>query len=101
MKDNLSRYTLRVEQVLLDKLGYIAEYEGRTKNRELEQMIKKRISDFEKSTERSHRHKKETAKPSLFYVNQLPIPTNRQPSAKKNARIPVTYSQKRFAPSRG
>ena len=30
MKDNLSRY----------KLGYIAQYEGRTKNRELEQMIK-------------------------------------------------------------
>ena len=48
MKDNLSRYTLRVDQALLDKLGYIAEYEGRTKNRELEQMIKKRISDFEK-----------------------------------------------------
>ena len=40
MKDNLSRYTLRVDQALLDKLGYIAEYEGRTKNRELEQMIK-------------------------------------------------------------
>ncbi|HJI91340.1 MAG TPA: hypothetical protein OIM37_09930 [Clostridiales bacterium] len=39
-KDNLSRYTLRVDQALLDKLGYIAEYEGRTKNRELEQMIK-------------------------------------------------------------
>jgi hypothetical protein len=36
MKDELSRYTLRVEQKLLDKLGYIAEYEGRTKNRELE-----------------------------------------------------------------
>ena len=33
MKDHLSRYTLRVEQILLDKLGYIAEYEGRTKNR--------------------------------------------------------------------
>lgn len=48
MKDYLSRYTLRVEQELLDKLGYIAEYEGRTKNRELEQMIKKRIADFEK-----------------------------------------------------
>lgn len=47
MKDNLSRYTLRVEQELLDKLGYIAEYEGRTKNKELEQMIKKRIRDFE------------------------------------------------------
>ena len=48
MKDNLSRYTLRVEQELLDKLGYIAEYEGRTKNKELEQMIKKRIAAFEK-----------------------------------------------------
>lgn len=48
MKDNLSRYTLRVPQILLDKLGYIAEYEGRTKNKELEQMIKKRIEDFEK-----------------------------------------------------
>lgn len=40
MKDNLSRYTLRIDQTILDKLGYIAEYEGRTKNRELEQMIK-------------------------------------------------------------
>lgn len=48
MKDNLSRYTLRVEQRLLDKLGYVAEYEGRTKNRELEQLIKKRIAEFEK-----------------------------------------------------
>lgn len=47
MKDNLSRYTLRIDQTLLDKLGYIAEYEGRTKNRELEQIIKKRIRDFE------------------------------------------------------
>ena len=47
MKDNLPRYTLRVSQVLLDKLGYIAEYEGRTKNKELEQLIKKRIAEFE------------------------------------------------------
>ncbi|MBR5535284.1 MAG: TraY domain-containing protein [Clostridia bacterium] len=48
MKDILARYTLRINPVLLDKLGYIAEYEGRTKNKELEQMIKKRIADFEK-----------------------------------------------------
>lgn len=47
MKDNLPRYTLRISQELLDKLGYIAEYEGRTKNREIEQLIKKRIADFE------------------------------------------------------
>ena len=48
MKDSMSRYTLRVEQELLDKLAYVAEYEGRTKNRELEQLIKKRIAEFEK-----------------------------------------------------
>ncbi len=47
MKNDFLRYTLRISKVLLDKLGYIAEYEGRTKNKELEQMIKKRISLFE------------------------------------------------------
>ena len=47
MKDNLPRYTLRVSQLLLDKLAYIAEYEGRTKNKEIEQLIKKRIPEFE------------------------------------------------------
>ena len=47
MKDNLPRYTLRIPQVLLDKIGYIADYEGRTKNKEIEQLIKKRISEFE------------------------------------------------------
>ena len=49
MKDNLPRYTLRISQTLLDKLGYIAEYEGRTKNKEIEQLIKKRISEFEET----------------------------------------------------
>ena len=48
MKDSLPRFTLRVPQVLLYKLGYIAEYEGRTKNRELEQMIRRRVADFER-----------------------------------------------------
>ena len=47
LKDNLPRYTLRIPQVLLDKLGYIAEYEGRTKNKEIEQLVKKRIAEFE------------------------------------------------------
>ena len=47
MKDILPRYTLRIPQVLLDKLGYIAEYEGRTKNKEIEQLIKKQITEFE------------------------------------------------------
>ena len=47
MTDNKSRFTLRVDPAFLEKLGYIAEYEGRTKNRELEQLIKKRIREFE------------------------------------------------------
>lgn len=47
MKDTLPRYTLRIPQELLDKIGYIAEYEGRTKNKEIEQVIKKRIAEFE------------------------------------------------------
>ena len=48
MKDNKSRYTLRTTSDILKKLGYIAEYEGRTKNKELEKLIKKHIDDFEK-----------------------------------------------------
>lgn len=43
----MARFTLRVPKELLNKFGYIAEYEGRTKNKELEQMIKARIADFE------------------------------------------------------
>ena len=49
MKDHLPRYTLRIPQNLLDKLGFIAEYEGRTKNKEIEQLIKRRIAEFEET----------------------------------------------------
>lgn len=48
MKEDLCRYTLRIDRQLLDKFGYIADYEGRTKNKELEQMIKRRVEQFEK-----------------------------------------------------
>ncbi len=48
MKDDLSRYTLRISKNLLDKLDYIAKYEVRSKNKEIEQLIKKRILEFEK-----------------------------------------------------
>ena len=47
MADSLSHFTLRVSQELLDKLGYVAAYEGRTKNKELEQLIRKHIRQFE------------------------------------------------------
>ena len=45
--DEKARYTMRIDRDLLEKFGYIAEYEGRTKNRELEQMIKLRVAAFE------------------------------------------------------
>ena len=48
MTPEMARFTLRIPKELLDKFGYIAEYEGRTKNKELEQMIKARIVAFEK-----------------------------------------------------
>lgn len=48
MKDDPCRFTLRIDRELLDKFGYVAEYEGRTKNRELEQMIKRRVEESEK-----------------------------------------------------
>lgn len=47
MSDPLPRYTLRVNQVLLDKLEYIADYNGRSKNREIEWLIRQRIQSFE------------------------------------------------------
>jgi len=33
---------------LFAKFRYVAEYEGRSANKEIEQMIKKRVEDFEK-----------------------------------------------------
>ncbi len=48
MEDKLLRYTLRLDRHLFAKFRYIAEYEGRSANREIEQMIKKRVETFEK-----------------------------------------------------
>jgi len=48
MSDNLPRYTLRISRIKLDKLKYIAEYEGRTTNKQLEQLVKKCIEEFER-----------------------------------------------------
>jgi len=48
MKKDYPRFTLRVPEELLFKLSHIAEFNGRTKNREIEQTLKQRVSDFEK-----------------------------------------------------
>ena len=46
MKDIL-RYTMRVERSLLEKFHYIAEYNGRSANKEIEQYMKRAIAKFE------------------------------------------------------
>ncbi len=47
-KKDLPRYTMRIERPLLDRLQYIAQYEGRTANKQLEQLVKRHIAAFEK-----------------------------------------------------
>lgn len=49
MRKECPRYTLRVSAELLFKIGYIANFEGRTKNREIEFMLKKHINEFERN----------------------------------------------------
>ena len=46
-KNDMARFTLRIPKELLDKFGYVASYNARTKNKELEYMIRARISAFE------------------------------------------------------
>lgn len=45
MEDKIVRYTLRVDRLLFKKFRYIAESEGRSANKEIEQYLKKRIDD--------------------------------------------------------
>ena len=47
MEDTIVRYTLRVNRRLFQKFRYIAEYEGRSANKEIEQYMKRRVRDFE------------------------------------------------------
>ena len=41
------RYTLRVDRLWFQKFRYIAEWEGRSTNKTLEQYIKQRVAEFE------------------------------------------------------
>ncbi len=47
MDDKLLRYTLRVDRTLFRKFRYIAEFEGRSANKEIEQYLKRCVSEFE------------------------------------------------------
>jgi len=46
-KKNIVRYTLRVNRELFKKFRYVAESEGRSANRELEQCMKRVVREFE------------------------------------------------------
>lgn len=48
MEDKLLRYTLRVDRNLFKKFRYVAESEGRSANKEIEQFIKKHVAAYEK-----------------------------------------------------
>lgn len=46
--DKLLRYTLRVDRVLFRKFRYIAESEGRSANKEIEQYLKRCVAQYER-----------------------------------------------------
>ena len=47
LDDKLLRYTLRVDRNLFRKFRYVAESEGRSANKEIEQFIKRHVARYE------------------------------------------------------
>ncbi len=48
MENKLLRYTLRIDRRLFEKFKYVAEFEGRSANKEIERLIKNLVARFEK-----------------------------------------------------
>ena len=48
MENLYPRYTLRISKNLHEKITYTANYNGRSKNKEIETAIKRYILDFER-----------------------------------------------------
>lgn len=48
MQSDLSKFTLRVDKELLKKFRFVADYNARSANREIEVLIKKHVNEFEK-----------------------------------------------------
>ena len=44
-----SKFTVRVDDEVLKKFRYVAEYNARSANREVEFLMRKRITEFEKA----------------------------------------------------
>lgn len=49
MSSNQPKYTIRVDSKLLEKFRFVAEYNRRSGNRELELLMKMHVSEFEKN----------------------------------------------------
>lgn len=47
MKADTAKFTLRTDSDLLKKFHFVADYNGRSSNRELEILMKKHVSEFE------------------------------------------------------
>ena len=48
MTNKILRYTLRIDRLLFRKFRYIADSEGRSANREIEQYMKRTVQEYEK-----------------------------------------------------
>jgi len=48
MPSNMPQFTVRIDPLLLKKFRYVAEYNARSANRELETLIRQHVERFEK-----------------------------------------------------
>ena len=48
MPSNLPQFTIRIDPELLKKIRYVAEYNARSANREVEVLIRQHVESFEK-----------------------------------------------------
>ena len=48
MTNEIAKFTLRTDSELMKKLRIVADYNGRSANRELEVLIKNHVAEFEK-----------------------------------------------------
>ncbi len=48
MANETAKFTLRIDAELLRKFRFVADYNARSANRELEVLMKKHIAEFEK-----------------------------------------------------
>jgi len=49
MPSDITKFTLRTESEILKKFRFVAEYNARSANREIETLMKKHIAEFEKT----------------------------------------------------